>query len=38
MSFESFLDNYAEKDFFNQVNDIFYKKANDVFVRNQMMS
>jgi len=30
MSFESFLDKYAEKDFFKQVNDIYYKRVNDV--------
>jgi len=30
MSFEAFLEKYAEKDFFKQVNDIYYKRVNNV--------
>ena len=30
MSFEAFLDKYAEKDFFKQVNDIYYKQMRIV--------
>lgn len=30
MTFEYFIEKYAEKDFFQKVNDIFYKRVNNV--------